>query len=159
MSVWVRLYTAVLLGCCLGVFYGFLRPLRPRWLGDLFFIAGLYRVWIYLGFGICGGDLRFGYTAALLGGCLAWEIVFGSLFCSLFSCFWKLISRIFSVIAAPFKKIRKKLGKLRKFIFATGKKWVTIKCNEHSLSTKQPRRQSHGKKKPFSTYQAGIPPQ
>ena len=140
MSVWVRLYTAVLLGCCLGVFYGFLRPLRPRWLGDLFFIAGLYRVWIYLGFGICGGDLRFGYTAALLGGCLAWEIVFGSLFC-----------RIFSVIATPFKKIRKKLGKLRKFIFATGKKWVTIECTERSSTTK-PRRNPHGKTQPFSEY-------
>lgn len=109
MSVWTRLFSAVLLGCCLGLFYGFLRPLRPRWPGDLLFIAGLYWVWIYLGFGICGGDLRFGYTAALLGGCLAWEILFGSLFRPLFSCFWKLISRIFSVIAVPFKKYAKNL--------------------------------------------------
>lgn len=151
MSVWHCLFAAVLLGCCLGLLYAFLRPLRPRWLADLLFIAGLFWIWIYLGFGICGGDLRFGYTAALLGGCLAWEIGFGAVFSPVFSCFWKVIFRIFALILCPFKKIRKKLGKFRKFIFATGKKWVTIECTEHSSTTRS-RRKSHGKTQSFSKY-------
>ena len=159
MNVWFCLYRALLLGMLLGVIYGFLRPLRPRWLGDLLFILALFYLWLHLVFGICGGDPRFAYTALLLGGCLLWEVICGKRLHPLFSCFWKGISRIFSIFLFPVKKILKKLDILRKFFFATGKKWVTIKCNEHSSSTKQPRRQSHGKKKPISTYQAGIPPQ
>ena len=59
--------TACLLGVLLGVYYGFLRPLRPRFttLSDLLFVLGAGWVWLYLGFAVCRGDLRLGYFAGL----------------------------------------------------------------------------------------------
>ena len=44
MNSWLCLYRALLLGGCLGIIYGFLRPMRPRWLGDLLFLGTLYWV-------------------------------------------------------------------------------------------------------------------
>ena len=40
---------ALALGAGLGLFYEFLRPLRPRFtgLGDLLFLSGAFPVWIF----------------------------------------------------------------------------------------------------------------
>ena len=62
MNSWLHLGQGLLLGGGLGLLYGFLRFFRPRWLGDLLFVIVLFRTWLYLGFGLCGGDLRMGYT-------------------------------------------------------------------------------------------------
>ena len=55
------------IGAAVGLFYAFLRPapekLRQLW--DLLFVCAAFYGWLYLGFGICGGDLRFGCTAAM----------------------------------------------------------------------------------------------
>ena len=68
-----RFALSCLLGAGLGLYYGFLRPLRPRWLGDGLFLPAAFWVWLELGFGICGGDLRLGYFLGLLLGALVWE--------------------------------------------------------------------------------------
>ena len=68
-----------LLGLLLGVWYGLLRPLRPRhtaW-ADGAFVLGAAWAWLYLGFGICGGDLRLGNCAGLALGAVAWETTLG----------------------------------------------------------------------------------
>ena len=61
---------ACLLGAQLGILYGFLRPLRPGFaaLADGIFVLAMFRTWLTLGFQICGGDLRLGYTAGLAAG-------------------------------------------------------------------------------------------
>ena len=60
---------ALLMGGALGVLYGFLRPLRPRLthLADALFVVACFWTWIYLAFAVCGGDIRFAYTAGLAG--------------------------------------------------------------------------------------------
>ena len=57
-----RFAIALALGAGLGLFYGFLRPLRPRYtaLSDLLFLAGLSYVWLYFNFAVCRGDIRLG---------------------------------------------------------------------------------------------------
>ena len=53
------LLSGLVLGCLLGVYYGFLRPLRPRFtlLSDLLFVPVAGWVWLYYSFAICGGDI------------------------------------------------------------------------------------------------------
>ena len=107
MNVWFCLYRALLLGMLLGVIYGFLRPLRPRWLGDLLFVGAMIYLWIYMCFGICDADPRFAHTALLLGGCVAWNVIFGKQTAPLFSAFWKGVSHLLKAFLLPFEKISK----------------------------------------------------
>ena len=74
-----RFGAALLLGATLGIFYGFLRPLRPRftWLSDTLFVLACFWAWLVLSFGVCLGDLRIGYTAGIGLGCLLWEATAG----------------------------------------------------------------------------------
>ena len=129
MNDFLLLGKGLLMGCGLGLIYGFLRPVHPRWLGDLLFSAGFFWAWFQLMFGICGGDLRLAYTVALLGGLFLWESTFGRFLRPVFSSFWKVFSKIFYIIWLPFKNILKKSGNFINFLFARSKKWVTIKCN------------------------------
>ena len=57
-----RLVWALALGAGLGLYYEFLAPLgkRRRVLGDVSFLLGAVWAWVYLGFGVCGGDIRMG---------------------------------------------------------------------------------------------------
>ena len=98
MMSFFHLWQALLVGCCLGLFYGFLRPFRPRWLGDLLFIIALFQGWIYLIFGLCQADPRLADTVFLLGGILLWEMSFGRLLFPQFSSFWYCFYSIFSGI-------------------------------------------------------------
>ena len=70
-----RFLWACLLGLPLGAAYDFLRPLRPKFTAaaDGLFLLAVGWAWLYLGFGICRGDLRLGYSAGLLAGGLIWE--------------------------------------------------------------------------------------
>ena len=54
-------------GAGLGLVYGFLRPLRPRLthLCDLLFVLAAFWGWIYVGFGICLGDVNMACTMAM----------------------------------------------------------------------------------------------
>ena len=91
-----RLMTACLLGLALGLWYGFLRPLRPKHtvLSDGLFILGAVWAWLYVSFAVCSGDLRLGYGAGLAVGALLWEMTAGRLLRRPFSVFWGKISRI-----------------------------------------------------------------
>lgn len=84
-----RLACSVVLGGALGLYYGFLRPLRPRhtWLADILFLAGAVWVWLYLGFAVCRGDLRTGYGFGLLTGLILWEGARGDFSDPYFPCF------------------------------------------------------------------------
>ena len=158
MNSWLHLGQGVLLGCGLGLIYGFLRPLRPRWVADLIFIATLFLAWLYLGFGLCRGDLRMVYTLTLPSGCLLWEFLFGATLQPVFSLFWSSFFRLLSFLVRPFKIILKKAIKFSNFLFARSKKWVTIKCNQHPSTRTKNRRNPHGKAKYLPSDPTGLPP-
>lgn len=126
-----RFAAACLMGLGLGVLYGFLRPLRPRRtaLADGIFLAALVWVWLQLSFGICRGDLRLGYSAGLFCGAAVWEMTLGRLLRPAFFGFWAGTARIWRGIMRPVKKFFQKIGDFVKFLFASLKKWGTIKWN------------------------------
>ena len=105
MRGFLCLYQALLLGGWAGILFGFLRPLRPRWLGELLFLAGLFRGWCFLGFDLWGGDLRLACTGAYLLGLALWILTFGRWLAPVFSGFWKGFSRLGRAFFLPFKKI------------------------------------------------------
>ena len=114
-----RFGIACLLGCGLGLYYGILRPLRPKWTGlsDVLFLLGGFWVWIYLGFGVCQGDLRMGYTAGLFLGGIIWESTAGRWLRPVFQHFWKIIGRILGFFLWPVERILKNIAKIKKFLF------------------------------------------
>lgn len=120
-----RFSAACLLGLGLGAWYGFLRPLRPKWtvLADGLFLLGLYWAWLYLGFALCGGDLRLGYTLGLGVGAVCWDHTAGRLLRPVFSGFWKAAAKTGRFFLFPGKYFLKKV----KILFALAEKWVTIK--------------------------------
>ncbi len=105
-----------LMGMGLGVIYSFLRPLRPRWTGlaDLLFLAAFGAAWVYLGFGICGGDLRFGYSASLPVGILLWELTAGRVLRRVFFGFWQIVRKILELLTRPAAKIFQKIASFGK---------------------------------------------
>jgi hypothetical protein len=126
-----RFLSGCLLGICLGLWYGFLRPFRqkhPYW-ADFLFLVALFPVWLYHSFAICRGDLRIGYAAGLFIGCLLEEVTLGFLLRPVFSIFWRILARILSILTFPVKKFFKICGKIVIFLFATGKKWGIIQWN------------------------------
>lgn len=127
-----QLLAALAWGLALGVAYSFLRPLRQRapHLADGLFVPCMVAGWVYVSFGICRGDIRMGYTAAMLAGIAVWEATAGWL---LRGCFRWLWQGIFAVLGFPRKILGKLFGKIRKIsknLFASAKKWSTIKCND-----------------------------
>jgi hypothetical protein len=142
------------IGAALGTFYGFLRPapekLRPLW--DLFFVCAAFYGWIYLGFGICGGDLRFGCTAAMASGGILWDQTAGRLLAPLFSRFWAMIGKIFYLFRKVVKIFFKKVHNFANFLLASGKKWFKIIWLKSSKPF--PGGTSYGKKK--RTCQTGV---
>ena len=127
-----RFALALGVGVALGLIYGFLRPLGPRlnWLRDSIFVLCALFGWIYLGFGLCEGDLRFGYTAGMILGAFAWEMTVGRLLRPVFSCFWKF----FAFLLVPFKKTTGYFQLFSKKLFAKCKKWVTMGWNIRRIS-------------------------
>ncbi len=122
-----RLAGSLALGVGLGILYGFLRYLRPRFLGDLLFVAACWGAWLQLAFGICGGDIRLGYSLGLAAGALAEEWTLGRLFRPLYRLFWHGIGKIWGLFSWPFRKICIIFRKFCKFLLAGAKKWVTIR--------------------------------
>ena len=93
----LRVGWGLALGAGLGLWYGFLRPLRRRWdaPADLLFVAGALYAWLVLSFAVCQGDIRIGYTAALILGTVAWEATVGRWLRRPFALFWKGVGAIF----------------------------------------------------------------
>lgn len=114
---------ALALGAGLGVVYGFLRPLRPRWtlLTDLVFVLAALYAWLFLGFAVCRGEIRLAGTGGLLAGCLAWELSLGRLLRPVFSGFWRVVGGGLRMIWLPFEKIMKFFRKNTKNYLHSGK--------------------------------------
>ena len=76
-----RFVCCCLLGAALGVYYEFLRPLRPRYTlaADALFLTGCVWVWLIMSFRVCRGDLRLGYSAGLLAGALVALVLLAAL--------------------------------------------------------------------------------
>jgi hypothetical protein len=125
----MRFGIGLLLGCGLGLGFDFLRPVRPRFFGDLIFCGLMGLVWLYFSFGVCQCDLRLGYAAALILGAIFWCATAGRLLRPVFRGFWKGFYGFFSLIFLPFRKIFQKSGLFLKKVFAYVKKWVTIEWN------------------------------
>ena len=105
-----RFLLTCLTGVHLGILYGFLRPLRPRYtiLSDLLFLPALAAAFLHVGFGVCGGDLRLGCFLGLAAGGIVWEQTMGRLLRPVFTCFWKSIGSILDFLRIPAKKFSKK---------------------------------------------------
>ena len=133
----VRLLAGCGLGVGLGIWYGFLRPLRPAHtlLSDVLFVPALIWAWLYLGFAVCRGDLRLGYVGGLAVGAFGWELTFGKWLRPVFAGFWGMISRIKAVIRGCLQKNLQKIHKKIKNMLAIWKKWFTIK--KHSYQRKR----------------------
>ncbi len=124
-----RFFRGILLGLGLGLWYGFLRPLghRHRHLADGLFVLGLLPVSIYFAFAVCEGDLNLGYFSGLLVGGVLWEWTVGRFLRPLWRGFWRIIGRFFRF----FKKFFQKILYFLKKLFASAKKWSTIKWKKH----------------------------
>ena len=127
-SAALRFIFGLLTGAALGFCYDFLRPLRkvcPHFSDFLFVLAAFY-LWLFLSFRLCRADIRIPYLIAMGAGAALWEITLGRLFRPLFALFWGLLGKIWYFFLLPFKKT----CKMTKKLFASSKKWVTIKwCN------------------------------
>lgn len=134
-----RFLIACLLGLGLGLFYGFLHPLRQKRpvLADTLFLPVMGYIWLYLSFAVCRGDLRLGYCAGLPIGAILWCSTAGRLLRPVFDLFWKGIFRIFHGFFRIFGKIFKKISKKLKILFALWKKCYTIEGTNRS---EQPRK-------------------
>ena len=113
-----RFLAACLIGAALGIVYGFLRPLRPRFTAaaDLVFLAAAFFGWLQLAFRICMGDVRIAYLAGMGLGTVCWEISAGRLLRPIFFIFWHTLGHILRFLMKPVKKILKIL----KILFASG---------------------------------------
>lgn len=102
-----RFLMACLLGVGLGFCYSFLTSLPRKLihLADSVFILLLFAFGIYLGFGICHGDLRPVYSIGLLVSAAGWHFSVGKHLQSLFSSFFRCLGQLFSFFCIPFKKI------------------------------------------------------
>ena len=143
-----RFLYACLLGGGLGLYYGFLRPLRPRHtvLSDLLFLPAVGWAWLYLGFAICRGDIRLGYCSGLFIGALLWEQTAGRCLRPVFFGFWGVVSRIWGKFSSLPKKFLKKMRKIIKNVFAIWKKWFTITEYHRRKLRKRKAGASNGKK-------------
>lgn len=103
-----RLLMGCLLGAVLGLWYGFLRPLRKIWLKDLLFVIAGGWLWLILAFAVCRGDLRLGYVVGMGLCCIVWERTMGQNLIPFFAGIWD----VFGAIFIPLKKFLVFLKKL-----------------------------------------------
>ena len=106
-------------GMASGLCFDIVRPIRPRFLGDILFLLFFGWLWLELTFGICAGDLRMGCLVAIGVGTFLWEMGPGRLTRPIFRRFWK-------ILVLPFKKFFQKTKKILKNPFARRKKSSTI---------------------------------
>ena len=107
-AYWLR---TLAVGGVLGMIYGFLRPLRPRltWLADSIFVLCLLYGWVYMTFGICGGESRLGCTAALFLGVWLFDAAPGRWLRPVYGLFWRAMAGFFRIILWPLKKMWSRL--------------------------------------------------
>lgn len=108
-----RFGIAVVAGMALGLFYGFLRPLRPKYtaLADGIFLLGLYWGWVWWAFGVCEADPRPVGLFAMGLGAVGWELTVGRVLQPAYRHFWRVIGKLWDFLICPAKKF----SKLQKF--------------------------------------------
>jgi len=149
---------ALVLGGVLGLWYGFLRPLRPKHtaISDGLFMLGCLWAWIYHSFAVSRGDPRTGYLAGLAMGAVLWEMTLGRWFHPLFRGFWKKMEGLWRALTVPLKKFLKNV----KILFASVEKWVTIRWNNRRHSRRIPGGGHHGEnEKSLPQCPGGVPPE
>lgn len=139
-----RFAIACAIGLGLGVVYSFLRPLRQKatTLGDLLFLLFFAAGWVYLGFAVCRGDLRLGYSAGLIVGIFLWEATLGRALRPVFFAFWRIIFRVLRGAFRPVAGFFRFFCHFVKKRIANGKKSGTIKDDRNTPSSEGER---HGK--------------
>lgn len=110
------LLSAFALGFLPGLLHSFLQPLRRKHkhIADLFSVIALLWCWVYVGFGVCGGDLRMGYLGGMMAGFTLCIYTLGRWLQWLFHWFYAGIHRLLRNILAFFRKIRKVLFAIKK---------------------------------------------
>jgi hypothetical protein len=138
-----QLLTCLLIGVITGMCYGFFRPLgrKSHLLRDLLFAPVCIYLWLFAAFRVCRGDIRMGYFAAQALGAVAWECTLGKFLQPVWAFFWKYFLSLF----APWGYIFKKTEKIIKFLFASGKKWVTIKGRNRFFKNPRPEGDPYGR--------------
>lgn len=114
-----RLLWSLCLGFGLGLGFDVVRPIRPRFVGDLIYLCFLGWIWLEFTFGICYTDLRLGYLFGAALGFFLWTLGPGRLTKPIFYRFWHILT-------LPFKKFFEFFKKILKFLFASRKKSSTI---------------------------------
>ena len=111
-------------GALLGILWGFLAPLgrRRQTLADSLFVLLTAAGLCWLGFGVCGGDLRVQCLGMVFFGAVLEEKTLGRLLDPAFYGFWSILARIRRAVLSFWKKF----FKMTKNIFASAGKWVTI---------------------------------
>ncbi|MBE6982498.1 MAG: hypothetical protein E7437_09310 [Ruminococcaceae bacterium] len=122
----LRFGWAIALGAILAVWYGFLRPIRPRAIADLLFFPAVLYAWCILSFQICRGDIRMGITLGLAVGFFLWDRTLGFFLNRVFRGFWGMIFGAWRCLRGIFIRILKKIWYFRKFFLASRKKSGTI---------------------------------
>lgn len=158
LALW-RFAVACFYGGLLGVVYSFLRPLRPKRtaFADSLFLLAFFFAWLQLGFQICQGDLRIGYTAGLLIGVFLWELTLGKLLRPVFFGFWTGLARILRWVLYPFQIFFQKMKQIGKILFASLKKWVTILWNNRRCMRRSTGGPHGAIQKPLGIHKTGIP--
>ena len=102
-----RFGCSLILGGCLGLFYGFLRPLgkHHRILADVIFSLAAVWGWVCICFAVCRGDIRTVYLLAMGAGILLWEGTAGRWLRPVFSGFWGFCGALLGILLIPWKKI------------------------------------------------------
>jgi hypothetical protein len=138
-----RFACSVFLGMALGPGYDLLRPLGSRHpdLADLLFAPLLLWVWLYVSFAVCRCDIRMVYTLGMLGGFCLWELTAARWLQPLCFLFWQKTGACVRFFLVPWKNFLKFV----KILFASAKKWVTIKCTKVLKVPKTRRKESNGK--------------
>ena len=117
-----RFLWSLALGMALGLAFDFIRPIRPRFLGDLLFLIFFGFTWLQLAFSICCRDLRMGYLLGMLGGWVLCICTVGKWLQCLFYGFFHFLARILSYLHQIIRKIFVFFKKILKVLFAIRKK-------------------------------------
>ena len=122
---------ALALGAGLGLAYDCLRELRrqcPQTTvpADLAFLALAVFTLAYLGLALCHGQLQLFQLVGLAAGASGYGLSLSRLCRRAFRWFWKAVGTVLEMIGRPIWALAKKVKKFLKFLFSTGRKWVTI---------------------------------
>lgn len=118
----VQFALSLLIGGALGIVYGFLRPLRPRYtaISDVLFLPAVVYGVLFMAFAVAQGDLRPEHLFGIFLGGILWEWLPGRWLRPVFSALWRPFWKILACFSYIFKKFFEKIKKI--CIFPLGKR-------------------------------------